>query len=1053
MEFDVLDRRTCVLGTHFLEASAGTGKTFAIEHITVRLLLQEEKKMKLSDILIVTFTKAATRELKSRIYGALQNALFHLEQDLAPFDYLKEVLENSKEKAIVTLKEALALFEEVQIFTIHGFCHHLLQAFAFEAKMPLSPGKPSDAEHVDVALQAVRVFLRSHIQPKRYSPSQLSKVVRKFRYEMGKLEDKLLQLALQEHDIASHPSFEESFSLFVSRFQMLPAMSQEAFLSAFDKLPTQYKQMTGKEMQRQGELFAEAFGGKPWDERAFEELLKMSSLFLEKLEEENRKVKAAREPLAEIFACMRENLLPIYLNAKETTATVLRMGKEVRDLYQEKMASEERISPSDLLLRTQEALQDPLFLSYAQNLYQAAIIDEFQDTDPVQWDIFKTLFLGKIEHLYLVGDPKQAIYAFRSADIYTYLDALESIGVEKKRALKTNFRSSPPLISALNALFALRPIPIPKRQAYLPIEPVHAGKQGEEGGIHFFIREEDPSPRAIKWPSDEIEETYFFPFIAGELKKRPYHTACILVKDRFQAAKISTFLKSLNIPVCVKRKGSLIDTFAFEVLKDILEATYFPSHLSKLKKALSSPCIGWNSLRLKGNFLDPSLAEARGKFVRLKNVLLEEGFVAFWHAFLNTVWQEETLKSDEPSFYQELEQLCEILAQEETLKGTRGLQVLSFLEKAQQRSHDPLFQIKERTSQEAVQIMTIHMSKGLEFETVFAYGLLSRGSLPDEIVVEGKTQVFDEKEVACHKALEEIHAEKLRLLYVALTRAKTHLYIPLLLTSTKPPFNSSPLELFFKEAPPAVLSELSMLAEQYAVTVTRLETPQTATCAEPLPCEPKKELIPPTLLPQEEGVFSFTSLVKEKEDPSILKKPSPLDLPTGKETGIFFHAILEKIFQTRAHRFFEKRALLVENALCGSRYLLWKDQIHSQIQSLFITPFSDGTHTFCLQDLEENHFFEEMEFSYQIPEGMMKGVIDLTFVIQGKYYFLDWKTNYLETYTQESMLQEIEKHDYRLQATLYQEALSRYVKLFDTTSFGGAFYVFIRGNSHVFFPP
>src|ERR1700722_8930294 len=110
--FDILDRTTKISGNHFLEASAGTGKTFAIEHLAVRLIA--ESGFKIEEILIVTFTRAATRDLKKRIRRNLERAL----SSAASFDYLQAFNEEQKRR----LEEALICFDQAQIFTIHGFC-------------------------------------------------------------------------------------------------------------------------------------------------------------------------------------------------------------------------------------------------------------------------------------------------------------------------------------------------------------------------------------------------------------------------------------------------------------------------------------------------------------------------------------------------------------------------------------------------------------------------------------------------------------------------------------------------------------------------------------------------------------------------------------------------------------------------------------------------------------------------------------------------------------------------------------------------------------------
>src|SRR5690606_15460837 len=128
----------------------------------------------------------------------------------------------------------------------------------------------------------------------------------------------------------------------------------------------------------------------------------------------------------------------------------------------------------------QKAIDVPKFKAKVRQKYQAAIIDEFQDTDKVQWDIFQKLFIEEpLQALYLVGDPKQSIYRFRKADIYTYLAARVTLGEENAYVLDTNYRSSKSLVSALNALFERPFLYLPKLKEILPFYPVKAGSQIE----------------------------------------------------------------------------------------------------------------------------------------------------------------------------------------------------------------------------------------------------------------------------------------------------------------------------------------------------------------------------------------------------------------------------------------------------------------------------------------------------------------------------------------------------------------------------------------------
>ncbi len=136
--FDVLSRNLSVFEQRFLEASAGTGKTFAIEHLVIRLLLESEHPLSLEEILVVTFTRAATRELRMRIRSNLERILQDLKSEKGSFDYVQAIIEKGKGAtgaAKRRVEDALACFDRAAIFTIHGFCYQMLKEFAFEAHL------------------------------------------------------------------------------------------------------------------------------------------------------------------------------------------------------------------------------------------------------------------------------------------------------------------------------------------------------------------------------------------------------------------------------------------------------------------------------------------------------------------------------------------------------------------------------------------------------------------------------------------------------------------------------------------------------------------------------------------------------------------------------------------------------------------------------------------------------------------------------------------------------------------------------------------------------
>ncbi len=217
---------------------------------------------------------------------------------------------------------------------------------------------------------------------------------------------------------------------------------------------------------------------------------------------------------------------------------------------EEPILSEELFfGPDELLKRMRVAVERDAFASCVRKKYRAVIIDEFQDTDPLQWEIFKILFLDPINPLrafYLVGDPKQSIYRFRKADIYTYFEAKDMLGPSAHYSLGTNHRSSLAMIGVLNALFDRNWLSLPKLQMTIPCPAVIPRSEAssdfsdEKGAVHF-IGARSFEDCALPFAAMEIERLM-------PLLKSPSSFA-ILVKDRYQADAAVQLLRDRLIPV------------------------------------------------------------------------------------------------------------------------------------------------------------------------------------------------------------------------------------------------------------------------------------------------------------------------------------------------------------------------------------------------------------------------------------------------------------------------------------------------------------------------
>jgi len=364
---DNLDKHTLI------EASAGTGKTYSIERIVEKLLLEPRiinkesppPPLSLSEILIVTFTEKACAELKFRLRNSILT-LYKKERDKNNSDVSERVL---------LLKSLFSKFDENAIYTIHGFCKKNLQEFAFESGFPFS-----------------------------FEVTETSSLISAVLQEIFKGGGDLEQLA----------------SLF------------DAF-SDFDKLKKYVQGIMDSSL-----------------------IMRYFSLLND-----------------ESINSFKNRYATIYPEDEVVESGVVDSDKTIyfRNLYNlfHKLAvkvskyknSKNLITFDDMIINLHNELvikENAVLLDALRNRYKVVIIDEFQDTDRQQWEIFQKIFLNnKTGHtIFLVGDPKQSIYRFREADLNVYFEAINKIAYKKK--LVCNYRSIPTLTNALNTLFNYGPL-------------------------------------------------------------------------------------------------------------------------------------------------------------------------------------------------------------------------------------------------------------------------------------------------------------------------------------------------------------------------------------------------------------------------------------------------------------------------------------------------------------------------------------------------------------------------------------------------------------------
>ncbi len=1151
--FNVLDRKINIHKNYLLEASAGTGKTFSIENIVVRLLIEENPENQndtlLDQILVVTFTRASTRDLNLRIRSALEACLTSLRNPTTSIpDYMQVIIAQGQEKvdsAIHHLENALAIFDQAQIYTIHGFCLRMLTSFSFESDFHATVGDSQERSiRKEEIIQLIRNFFRTEIRQGVYSPTQLQIILNSHKNRIENVQEALLNQLNKDCNILPPPDFSSSvssFNILMHKLKNEFGFQSEKLGQDFDQQIDCYKAIPKKTTKPVYEFF-NLFDQHVWSEEDFDFLIKEGLLVCEFLAPENaRKQKKPPEQTSlhypHFITILQQTLAPLIAEARSYESIFARMVHDCRQLLEIYLAEEEKYRENDLLKNMQRALYNPSFLEKVRHRYHVAIIDEFQDTDPIQWEIFRKLFLDsespKQCKIYLVGDPKQSIYAFRQADIYTYLSAAQSFTLEHQASIDTNYRSQPSLVKGLNILFQACPkmfsLPSLSNESknYLDCPPVKIAPHAKEHffsdqltSIHFYWAKVKNSHMRYNLPTGSNEEEFYFPFIAQEIMRLhnldgfKFNQFAVLIKNKFQAQRLAHFFDRHHIPYSLQKQVSLTDSLAWNNLKELLLAVLHPKNENYVKIALGGQIIGWNYHQIK-LLNDPTLLEkVLAKFFNLKRKLVKEGFGSFFHQLMRSSWHSDELtviqklleQEKGEVFLDELNQIAALLIEYQSEQSSNPERLFEFLTDCQNLSLEDETRLKKFSdpTREAVSILTIHNSKGLEYEVVFAQGLLGRHKVSEQFIPQ-KEGLFHNL-VPCVnkdselylKHCEELDAEKMRQLYVAMTRAKYRLYLPVATIDHK---NSgkgsldlgaaSPMDLFlarldksscnYQELYQRIEQEdgsdfqtfLSKYPENYSYTLLnemifsmgQMSPKQTV------------ELIPPEkIVISVEPCFiqSFTALSKSKGatlEHGYADIPHDFDfpeknahtLPSGSLTGKLLHKILEDISFSALQNVNSATELTpwIQPFVANNHFSPWEKVICEMIYKALHVPLKNK---FCLTEINPFLLYRETEFLFpyeiemQIEEvqwhkGFLKGVMDLVFCHNNLYYLIDWKSNWLgksvEDYTSEKMIVAMQQNHYYMQARIYQEALKRYLKLVDTRPFeeiyGGCFYIFLRG--------
>lgn len=806
-------------GTTLIEASAGTGKTYAIANLFLRLVLEEELEVR--RILVVTFTEAATKELRDRIRRNLSLARHTLGKPEACRDstvarIMATVLASkSEERAAKLLRRAVISFDEASIFTIHGFCKRVLDENAFESGIMFDTELVTD--QAALVQDITDDFWRrnfSDATPLRHAvATRKGLTYRRLTTLAGHLIAKPTLTLLPGTAAVSTAEL-------TSRHTFLQAEWQAAA-----KRITAYLSTEKSGFGRTKNPFRKGALGRylaDLDNACSDQPTPAALGALEKftpghltgcLKKGHRLVPHDFFDLCQAFGeAENDHIVWSKLSYADYLESELARRKQSLNVQ----------SFDDLLATVHAALKygetSPLARA-VQNKFDAALIDEFQDTDPLQYDIFTKVFNPPNNRLFLIGDPKQSIYGFRGADVFAYIQAAENIADQQKYTLSENWRSTTGLVTATNHFFsqAANPFVLRDTIAYTPVQaaaesggnqsPLKIDGESAQSLVLWFIRR-DIADGKDKGPTKEQAREAAASAVVYEISRllalagrgravlgaralRPSDFA-ILVTRNADAELFKEQLGRLHIPAVITRTGNIFASDEARELELVLAAVLSPGNPFNLNTALATSLIGRSAGEILAYVEDESTfsdyEHHLERFAGYHDAWKSHGFIRMFRSWLADYDVRRTLLSRPYGERQltnllHLAELIHTAAVEHDL-GMNGIlnwmteQSLSTEENTEQ-------ELRLERDDEAVQILTVFRSKGLEYPIVFCPFMWQTGATPrnDDVLFHAANQAYlyvgagPLEQAHRNRAAAENLSELVRLLYVAITRAANRCYL------------------------------------------------------------------------------------------------------------------------------------------------------------------------------------------------------------------------------------------------------------------------------------
>jgi exodeoxyribonuclease V beta subunit len=820
-----LDVNTLPLsGVRLIEASAGTGKTYTITSLYLRLIIGHQcKALSPENILVVTFTRAATEELRDRIRGRLKQALadFSNTQSNDPvIEMIRSQLDQEKiQAAKQRLKDALQLMDLAAIYTIHGFAQKLLRQHAVEANV--SGDFELIINEADILIQAVQDVWRSSIYPLK--GETLSLIINQWNSPETLLKQtrNLLYRDVDFHLGETPGDFETAAKNYNSAKDQLQEQWQvngEYFINEIKSnkdLNGTFGKGIGTKINNIELFFA---GQKVTSKDLLTALNSFTHAGLVKSIKKNGD--PINHSLSDYFQKVSDYHEP-YHKAKDYELRIWRISL-TKKIKQRLMLLKERkliVATDDLLTNLNYALdkhEDSQLADPIRKQYPVAMVDEFQDTDAAQYALFRKLYVntssdqsGFIDKeslaLFMIGDPKQAIYKFRGADIFTYIKAKNE--VTKGYNLDTNYRSTEGMVRAVNTIFTQHnkpfiydnDIPFISVKAKDNADRLKINGQQQKALSWKYINTDQKEISSASALVEELAQDCAEQISVllntsdqggavlanneNQLEKLKAKDIAVLVRSGRQAQIVKNALTQRGVGCVYVGQDNVFESAEAQGLLMLLQAVHGLSE-RKYRNAIAHPIWQLSLAELQQCFDNEEKWEQQlEQLYSAHNTWTKQGIMPMimtWlhHRQLPQAWLTNT---DGERILTNMMHLAELL--QETTSDVQGMQGLmtwfdqqvtgSLLGDGDQK------QLRLESDSNLVQIVTVHKSKGLEYPIVFLPYCWNGTESKDEIFFDQ-----DADQLMCDLAgdfkparIQEGLAEEVRLLYVGLTRAATKCYV------------------------------------------------------------------------------------------------------------------------------------------------------------------------------------------------------------------------------------------------------------------------------------